>query len=83
VGGALVAPDRRDVFRTERVRGLVRLHQQKGQPSIDGLLLGIVEGHYRLINARILRDTNREHDVPVDGEMFVPVTRVVYVQKVG
>lgn len=83
MGGALVTPDRRGVFRRERVQGLVRLHQQKDQPSIDGLLLGIVEGHYRLINARVLRDTNREHDVPVDGEMFVPREQVVYVQKVG
>jgi hypothetical protein len=71
------------VFRTERVRGLVRLHQPKGQPSVEGLLLGIVEGHYRLTNARLLQDTNREHDVPVDGEMFVPCARVLYVEKVG
>jgi hypothetical protein len=65
------------------VRGLVRLHQDKSEPSVEGLLLGIVEGHYRLLNARILRDTNRDHDVTVDGEMFVPAGRVAYVQKVG
>jgi hypothetical protein len=65
------------------VRGLVRLHQPKGQPSVEGLLLGIVEGHYRLVNAKLLVDTNREHDVAVDGEMFVPRERVLHVQKVG
>lgn len=71
------------MFGTQRVRGLVRLHQPKGQPSIEGLLLGIVEGHYRLTNARLLQDSNREHDVAVDGDMYVPCRHVLYVQKVG
>jgi hypothetical protein len=66
-----------------RLRGLVRLHQPKGEPTVEGLLLGIVEDHYRLANAKLLVDTNREHDIPVDGEMFVPRARVLYVQKVG
>jgi hypothetical protein len=75
--------DRRSVLRTERVRGLVRLHQPKGEPSVEGLLLGIVEDHYRLLNAKLLVDSNREHDVQIDGETFVPLRRVLYVQKVG
>jgi hypothetical protein len=65
------------------VRGLVRLHQPKGQPTVEGLLLGIVEKHYRLINARFMPDTNREHDVAVDGELFIACERVLYVEKVG
>lgn len=65
------------------VRGLVRLHQKKDQSSYEGLLLGIVEDHYRLANARLLVDTNREHDVVIDGEAYVPCSGVHYVQKVG
>jgi hypothetical protein len=66
-----------------RVRGLVRLHLKKDDRSFEGLLLGIVEGHYRLANARLMVDTNREHDKKVDGEAFVPVGDVHFVQKVG
>jgi hypothetical protein len=66
-----------------RVRGLVRLHQPKGEPTIEGLLLEIVEDHYRLVNAKLLVDTNREHDVEIDGEMYVQLSRVLHVQKVG
>jgi len=67
----------------KRVRGLVRLHQKRDQRSFEGLLLGTVEGHYQLANAKLLVDTNREHDVKLDGEVFVPVGDVHYVQKVG
>lgn len=66
-----------------RVRGLVRLHRPQGEPTVEGLLLGIVEDHYRLANAKLLQDNNREHDVPVDGEMFIHMRRVLHVQKVG
>lgn len=66
-----------------RVRGLVRLHQKKDSRSFEGLLLGVVEGHYRLTNARLLVDTNSEHDIKIDGEAFVPCAEVQYVQKVG
>ncbi len=66
-----------------RVRGLVRLHQKNDPRSFEGLLLGVVEGHYRLTNAKLLVDTNREHDIKIDGEVFVPLAGVQYVQKVG
>jgi hypothetical protein len=66
-----------------RIRGLVRLHLVGDKRSVEGILLGTVEGHYRLANAKLLVDTNREHDVPVDGEAFWPTERVLYVQKVG
>lgn len=66
-----------------RVRGLVRLHQKNDRRSFEGVLLGIVEGHFRLANAKLLVDTNREHDVKIDGEAYVPVGDVHYVQKVG
>jgi hypothetical protein len=66
-----------------RVRGLVRLHMKKDKRSFEGLLLETVEGHYRLANAKLLQDTNREHDVAIDGDSFVPCADVHYVQKVG
>lgn len=65
------------------VQGLVRLHQLGQKESFEGLLLGVFEEHYRLANARLLVDTNKEHDVPIDGEALVPCARVAYVQKVG
>lgn len=72
---------------TPAVQGLVRLHQLGEKASFEGLLLGVVDGqgvpHYRLANARLLVDTNKEHDVPIDGEALVPCARVAYVQKVG
>jgi hypothetical protein len=66
-----------------RVRGVVRLHMKKDPRSFEGLLLEIAEGHYRLTNAKLLVDSNREHDVQLDGETFVPVGDVYYCQKVG
>jgi hypothetical protein len=71
------------VLNRARVRGLVRLHMKTDPRSFEGLLLEITEGHYRLAKTKILVDTNREHDVPVDGETYVPVGDVYYVQKVG
>lgn len=66
-----------------RIRGLVRLHQKKDPRSFEGLLIGVVEGHYRLANAKLLVDNNREHDVTYDGEIFVPRVDVWHVEKVG
>lgn len=67
----------------ELALGLVRLHQRKERGSLEGLLLGVTAGHYRLTNAKLLVDTNREHDVKLDGEVYVPCGDVLYVQKVG
>jgi hypothetical protein len=66
-----------------QVRGLVRLHMKKDPRSFEGLLLEIVEGHYRLANARLLVNTNSADDIPVDGDTFVPCGDVHYAQKVG
>jgi hypothetical protein len=65
------------------VRGLVRLHMKKDPRSFEGLLVEIVENHYRLANARLLLNTNRGDDVPIDGDSFVRLDDVHYVQKVG
>lgn len=80
MGGELVSPID---GRMRRVRGLVRLHMKNDRRSFEGVLLGTVEGHYRLANARLLVDTNREHDIELDGDAFVPTGDVYYVQKVG
>lgn len=66
-----------------RVRGLVRLHLSGDPRSVEGILTGIVEGHYRLAKSRLLNDTNPEHDTPIDGESFWPVRQILYVQKLG
>lgn len=72
-----------DRQRMRRVRGLVRLHMKKDPRSFEGLLVGSIDGHYQLTNAKFLQDANREHDVAIDGETFVPKSDVHYVQKVG
>lgn len=61
----------------------MRLHQKNDRRSFEGLLLGIAEGHYRLANAKLLVDGNREHDLVLDGEVYVPCADVHYLQKVG
>lgn len=66
-----------------RVRGVVRLHLKNDPRSVEGLLTGIVEGHYRLALSRMLNDTNPEHDTQIDGESFWPAAGILYVQKIG
>lgn len=66
-----------------RVRGVVRLHLVGDVRSVEGLLTGVVEGHYRLVMSRLLNDANAEHDTPIDGESFWPTAKIFYVQKIG
>lgn len=66
-----------------RIRGVVRLHLVGDQRSVEGLLVGVVEGHYKLVMSRMLNDSNPEHDTPIDGESFWPAAKVFYVQKIG
>lgn len=67
-----------------RVRGLVRLHLRRDPRSVEGILTGIVEGHYQLAKSRFINDANPEHDdKPFDGETFWRLDEVLLVQKLG
>jgi hypothetical protein len=53
----------------------VRLHMDGA--SMEGLLLGRDADHYRLANVTLLKEAAK---VQLDGEQWVPVERVIFVQ---
>jgi hypothetical protein len=59
----------------------VRLHFAGDAPSIEGILVGFVAGHYRLQNPSVI--VAAEHAVPEDGEAWVPRERVLHLQVLG
>lgn len=59
-------------------RKLVRLHLEDPAPSIGGILLGTMGGHYRLLKPELLEGENRTHQL--DGEVWVDKARVVFLQ---
>ena len=69
----------RDRLRKPR---MVRLHLRDPKaPTLDGILLGVQAGHYRLGNVTHLETADRSH--ALDGEAWVPVDRVLYLQVTG
>ena len=60
-----------------RERFVVTLH---GGAAFDGLLVDADEKTVRLANAFALDGKSR---VPVDGELFIPRSEIVYLQKPG
>jgi hypothetical protein len=67
-----------------RVRGLVRLHLRRDPRSVEGICVGIVEGHYELVRSRFLNDSNPEHDdPPFDGTTFWREDEVLLVQRLS
>ena len=62
-------------------RRLVRLHLVDPFPSIEGILISAMDGHYRLIKPELLEGTDRTQRL--EGEVFVPKERVVFVQRLG
>lgn len=62
-------------------RRLVRLHLEDPAPSIEGVLVGVVAGHYRLLKPELLEATDRTSQL--DGELWVLKSRVVFVQVIG
>ena len=62
-------------------RRLVRLHLVDPLPSIEGILVSAMDGHYRLVKPSILEATDRTREL--EGELFVPKERVIFVQRLG
>jgi len=60
-------------------RKLVRLHLVNDQPSVEGILIGRLGDHYRLLKCSLLEAADRSH--PLDGEVWVPKDQVLLLQK--
>lgn len=56
----------------------VRLHLLDDARSFEGILVDRFGGHYKLLNAGLLEDEGQV--VKLDGEAWVPETRVLFVQ---
>jgi len=78
VGGGVVRWRRRQ-------RRLVRLHLEVDQSarvsSIEGVLEGVVDGHYLIRAGKALAGS--EESWPLDGDTLVPARRVVFIQTIG
>jgi len=60
----------------------VRLHLKNNAPSIDGLLIGTVDGHYLLKVARLVK-AGDDPDLQLDGDVEVPRSNVLFLQRLG
>lgn len=59
---------------------MVRLHMDGDRPSIEGIWTGMLEGHYVLKNSKlIVSEDGQPHP---SGEVYVPASRVLFMQKV-
>ena len=56
----------------------MRLHMVDDGPPLEGVFDGFVCGHYRLLNARIVRAPDRTE--ALEDEAWVPRSRVVFAQ---
>jgi hypothetical protein len=59
-------------------RRLVRLHQLDPAPSVEGILIGRYDGHYRLLKPAVIEAVGQTREL--GGEAWVPCERVVFVQ---
>lgn len=60
-------------------RRLVRLHLVDPFPSIEGILISALDGHYRLKKVDLLEGPERTQRL--EGEAWVPKARVIFVQR--
>lgn len=59
----------------------MRLHMRESLPSVEGVLTKRWAGHYVLAAPKVLESAEVTHEV--EGELFVPRERVLYVQVIG
>lgn len=62
-------------------RRRVRIHQRGDLPTIEGILIGSLDNHYRLIRPVLIESASRSHDL--SGEYWVPRENVVFVEVVS
>jgi hypothetical protein len=61
-------------------RRRVRLHQLDPAPTIEGLLVGSLDSHYRLLKPVLWETSDRSHSL--QGEVWVPRERVIFVETI-
>lgn len=59
----------------------VRLHLKNDAPSIEGILVGTVDGHYLLKIPRVLKAAG--DTITLDGDVEVPRSNVLFLQRLG
>jgi hypothetical protein len=59
----------------------LRLHLVDRRESIEGIFLGYEAGHYRIVNANYLRESDQT--LELEGEAWVPRERVLWAQVTG
>lgn len=64
-----------------RKKRRVRLHMVNQAPSVEGIWVNRAAGHYVLAAATLLEREDASHEL--EGELWVPRERVLYVQVVG
>ena len=57
----------------------VRLHLKDNSPSLDGILVGFVDGHYLLKVARLVKSA--EETISLEGDIEVPKRNVLFLQR--
>ena len=62
-------------------RRRVRLHLQDGQTTLDGVIVGSVDGHYLLKVAKLVKDADQTIDL--GGEVEVPKRNVSFIQRLA
>lgn len=64
------------VFRKRRVR----IHQLDPGPTVEGILIGSLDNHYRLLKPVIYESPTRSHDLA--GEAWIPREKVILVETI-
>lgn len=63
------------------VKRRVRLHLKDNAPSLDGILVGTVDGHYVLKVAKVVK--NADETISLGGDVEVPRSNVLFLQRLG
>ena len=61
-------------------RRRVRIHQLDPAPSVEGILVSSLDGHYRLLKASVLRPDGQA--LELEGEAWIPREKVILVETV-
>jgi hypothetical protein len=59
----------------------VRLHLKDNAPSVEGVLVANVDGHYLLKVPKVLNGT--EDTISLGGDLEVPRSNVLFIQRLG
>lgn len=59
-------------------RRRVRIHQLDPAPTVEGILVSSMDGHYRLLKASVLGAENRT--IELQGEAWIPREKVILIE---